>query len=568
MSAALCGCASPDLGIARESGDSSVGEVVVLDVRPIVVTGEPIVLQLEPIPGPDPAGRAVSAELDDGTRLRAEIHRVYIGAPVGPANWLAHARRWGSGSGMADADQRIFARAIDIAIVEPIPAGDARVLRIAGATAPLERRSPPDPGLIVRLAAGSPLPLGIDSPEAMVGLFAALRPGLEDPTIRWRGALLADRLESAGRRAIADRIRAVNSAGLAVNALARSIEIRWRLALDRLARIDAGLAADVLDRLTMIVSTPVGAVLPGWTPAWADSGLDAVLDDLLNQSLSDTDAAARVRAWLAGRDEFIAWVIDDAGLSAPGAGVALARAGVVDFSGRGGVAMARLENESDPGPRLTVAPYSWGVVAASGALEPGAGSMNVEYLGRSRTLSAAALALVADPPGYPIGPAFEPWSLGDWRAGSPVIAGGDRATLGLLRRRVGGEWEIYLECRTPNEKPTGDRVRLWLGPTGRPNITLVIDARGFVYDERMESPEESAPRTPITITRNADRWSCVVDLPESAIEPPGVVRIALDRLDDAGDRRTWPRPLMPGQAEPGRAMISLTRWMGFEAARD
>ncbi len=350
--------------------------------------------------------------------------------------------------------------------------------------------------------------------------------------------------------------------------MARSIEVRWRLALGRLERIDAGLASDLLARLTMIVSTPSGVVLPAWTPARADSGLDIMLEDLLNGSLSDADAAARVRAWLAGESEFLAWVVDDAGLSAPGAGVVLARAGVVDFSGRGGISQARLDGPGAEGPRLTLSPYSSAIVAASASLDPGAASISVDFRGRNVVLAVAGRALDAGPPGFRIGPALEPWSLENFRAGSPAVAGGDRATLALLRRRVGGVWEIYIECRTPPEPPPGDRVRLWLGPTGRPISTIVVDASGFLYDEQQETPDSAAPRTPIVISRGADRWSCVIDLPEPAIEPPGVVRIALDRVDDTGDRRTWPRPLLPGQAEPGRAMVSLTRWLGIDSARD
>ncbi len=573
LTLAAVGCSAGGRPIAGDDAAAAFGAISVAEARPIAVAGEPIVLFLNPIPGPDPAGRVIPAELDDGTRLRGEVHRLYIGDPIGPPNWLGHARRWAAGVVRAEqsetrSERSRFRHSIDVAIVEPIPAAGGAVLRIAGATVPLDRRGAPDPDSAARLAAGTPTPLGVDSPGAIVGLFAALQPGLEDPSIRWRGLLLADRLERAGLSSIAERIRATRPTGVAVAAVARSIEVRWRLALGRLERIDAGLAADLLARLTLIVTTPDGVAIPAWTPPRADTGLDIMLEDLLNSSLSDTDAAARVRAWLAEGAEFLAWVIDDAGLSAPGAGVVLTRAGIVDFSGRGGIAQATLDGAGAPGPRLSVAPYSPAIVAASAPIEPGAASITVEHLGSSVVLSAAGRALDAGPPGFRVGPALEPWSLETWRAGSPVVAGGDRATLALLRRRVGGAWEIYIECRTPPEPPPGDRVRLWLGPTGRPFAALVADARGFIFDELMEQPEVSAPRTPIVISRRGDRWSCVIDLPERAIEPPGVVRIALERLDDAGDRRTWPRPMMPGQIEPGRALVSLTRWLGFDPARE
>ena len=49
-------------------------------------------------------------------------------------------------------------------------------------------------------------------------------------------------------------------------------------------------------------------------------------------------------------------------------------------------------------------------------------------------------------------------------------------------------------------------------------------------------------------------------LPPHAIEPSGVLRLGVERLDERGVRSAWPRALLPWESEPGRAAIDTRGW--------
>jgi hypothetical protein len=97
---------------------------------------------------------------------------------------------------------------------------------------------------------------------------------------------------------------------------------------------------------------------------------------------------------------------------------------------------------------------------------------------------------------------------------------------------------------------------VWLGATGAPASVLRVRASGEVTDEaRFEDRTAGA-----AVTRERDRWTAIVPIPAHAIDPDGVLRIALERLDGDGGRATWPRAVLPWREEPGRVAIDLTAW--------
>jgi hypothetical protein len=51
-----------------------------------------------------------------------------------------------------------------------------------------------------------------------------------------------------------------------------------------------------------------------------------------------------------------------------------------------------------------------------------------------------------------------------------------------------------------------------------------------------------------------------VPLPDNITDPDGAVRVAIERVDAAGRRSTFPRPQLPWQTEPGRVLIDTATW--------
>ncbi|MFI4896745.1 MAG: hypothetical protein ACIARR_02850, partial [Phycisphaerales bacterium JB059] len=118
-------------------------------------------------------------------------------------------------------------------------------------------------------------------------------------------------------------------------------------------------------------------------------------------------------------------------------------------------------------------------------------------------------------------------------------------------------WRLYVECLSPDTPsglaPAGDLVRVWLGPFASPTTVLSVTRDGRVQ-------QDNAPDRWIDVGRAPDRWVFDLDLPPEAIEPDGVLRIAIERVDSAGERTSAPRRMLPWQREPGRLAIDTAAW--------
>jgi hypothetical protein len=125
---------------------------------------------------------------------------------------------------------------------------------------------------------------------------------------------------------------------------------------------------------------------------------------------------------------------------------------------------------------------------------------------------------------------------------------------------------LYLEClRTPDaslarefSNETDGYIRVWLGPAGSPSTIYTILWNGDIRDE---SPNPAPPGAiAARVAIEPKRLSCWIPLPAQAIEPSGVLRLGVERLDERGVRSAWPRAMMPWEAEPGRAAIDTRAW--------
>ncbi len=513
-----------------------------------------------PQQGPDPAGRPINIRVGD-VATSGHLYRFQID-DASSTRWLATSRAWRPVS--SDSAPARFST-IDILIVSP-PNNAQGNLLYEGEIVQVQWCDEPHLETS-RLFALSPAPAALRSPAGQSQLFQSLAPALQDPTERWRVRLLADRLRASGFEILADRLDQISLGSEALETVATTLELQWRRGLDRLVAADPVMAREVAEALTRI-ATVNGLVRPTWTPAVVTGlagGVDRLFSDLLDEKLSIATLLARVDAWLDTQPRAVAWVMDDAGAADPNGGLALSRAGVVDLAGRGGMAQAEF-NEDRPGPGVMVTPLGGASIVASESMAMSAIPMRISLGDWSVERQVVAGALGAQPPGMPLSPFLQPWTLSTWLVGSPIPAPRDEATAALLVRRVDGAWEIRLECRTPtSELPAGDMVRLWFGSSRQPRAILRIDPRGFIIDELEPVGEDESPtRTPVVIQRGDDRWSCIIDLPPEMIEAGSMVRLGLERRQADGTRSLWPRPVLPEQDQPGRALIRLDHWFGSQ----
>jgi len=435
--------------------------------------------------------------------------------------------------------------------VELPPAAAGRALKLDGAALPVAWIAPPPP---VTDAARAPR---VDAgQEAIRALGDALRPLLSDPFNRWRVSIIAERFNAAALWG-ADHPGAMPDPAL--EALARQVEDRWRAAIERVRRADADRAAQLAATMTVVILSPQGALLPAWS--LDESGEGLLRQRLLDPATSDSAAVESAQRWLHEQPPVV-WVIDD---SAPGPSLTrigadgrdrsvpsrLALIGIAERNGSARVASAaaadvaaRNATQLRPHQSATLTfefpveglPSTAGVVRADGW---------------SRPVVLLAEPVACRPPGLLAGPMWPQWSGPTWQASTPEIPAASESAIVLVQRSAAGDgWEAYIECRTIGAPRPEDAVRVWVGPYGAPSGVIEVRAR------------DGAARS---VRVMEDRWSALTSIPQSWIPPDEQLRVGVERVTPDGRRFSWPRPLMPEQKEPARAVVDLRTWGSMSA---
>ncbi len=374
------------------------------------------------------------------------------------------------------------------------------------------------------------------SAESLRALGELLREEDGDPLRRWRVRLMLDRWSA--ERLWVDRPSGELDSRV-LEALALQNEWRWRAALTALGRTGPDTAADVLARLTAVVLSPDGVLLPAWP--LDDSEAARLRAVLLRAGSDDDDRLNEAQAWLASLAPAVAWVVDDGVVVESARRV---RTAVAELTGKRARVSVTPEGATAEDSRMveeheTIVVTTEAAVGAR-AVEP----MKVQAGRWGGRAAFRATALGVSPPGLTIGPLLPQWRMAGWLGGTPGEADADWTTAGLLHKSESGDgWEVYVECRVAAgaENPGGDVVRVYWGAAG--SAERVIEVRAGVV---------------------GDRWSATVPLPAEAIGADGTVRLSIERVDARGARSSWPRPVMPGEAEPARALIDLKGWGELE----
>lgn len=440
---------------------------------------------------------------------------------------------------------------------------------------------------------------------------AMLDPLLASPIERWRAESLRRALEGDGprppRAAAPGRVRVERPARPGdeiVDALAAQTATRWHIALGRLSSLDQSLALDLARRLMGVIrfnDADPGAAAGGGgvlAPVWPESelALAALLDELLDPGVSGLRRTERARAFLAEQPAAGAWVLDDAGRSEAISGRTLATIAVANLGREPALASVRASAGGPTAPDLRpLAPRRADTLLAALPADPperqldpaeavrraltGA-EVEVRLGARTQRLRALAEPGPAFPPGLRAAPFFPDWTMAAWRrhateAGAqpstlpPPTADPAWSTAALVRKTDAG-WEVLVECAVVDEPGPGEAVRLWFGAFRQPAAVLLVRPDGTLIDQtaaaRRGNPDrpstsgEAAKPAAVRIARETDRWFAWVPVPAGAIEPTQRLRLAIERTDARGLRTAWPRPMLPWQTEPGRALIDLSAW--------
>lgn len=548
---------------AERIEDGALVRVAPVEGRVDAIAGRTLVATVDVSPlviNPDAAdpNRALTGlipvTLDDGRVLAGEIHRVRVRPSSGRRTWLAQPAFWDARSSREysvleaasldpNADPGFWIVTADLpadAPAGPVRIGTERFPVVWRESWRAPRRAAPARPVTPRQRESLDL----------------LRPASASPPDRWRLQLLADR-----RAPGAPSLAALVNASLghpALDALAGALTDRWRVAISLVGDADPELAGRLATNLSRVVFDG-DLVVPAWPADATDTS--RLLDRLLDPTQTPDGRAEFARAWLDEQARAIAWTIDDAGVRRPGSGINPVRVGVAELSGETALASAETP-DGRRGPQVALSPFEIAQVVVA-VTERDAPNLLRVQIGETVTgVPVIASPAPAQPPGARLGPLAPTLTVRDWLGGAEAAPDPAWAAAGLLAKDPGEDsWSLYLECRTPVDyfmRASGadDIVRVWLGASGAPASVLRVRASGEVTDEvRFEDLTEEA-----VVERERDRWTAIVPIPLHAIDPDGVLRIGLERLDGDGGRATWPRAVLPWREAPGRVAIDLTAW--------
>lgn len=419
-----------------------------------------------------------------------------------------------------------------------------------------------------------------------------LRLEAADPRILWRARLLnvpTPRPTNATPIPFAPTPDLIESPddGQFMERLADQTAMFWRVGLAALAAADANVARLVVDELTLIVEIEAGG-RKRLAPAWATADeAAALLTRLLQHRAQPRRLVAVANEWLRSRPAACAWVVDDAGLLDGNSSVPLVRVGVANLGATRALVSAKGVIDVAVPEMVAVSPRSATTmpVAPLATLAPADGSperwgIEVRCGEWTGVVDAQRRHLAAIPPGLTIGALALDHAAPAWSRSAALMqvpGGGDSpreipALVGRLVRDagpggvgVGSGWSLYLEAeRSTSERQT---IRVWFGSSGAaaaivtaelPEITAIPESGEGSATVRFPGRSE-APLAGARVVPGDGRWTVRLPIPNSAIERPGRLRLAIEHVR-SHVRSTWPRAQFPWQAEPGRASIDLTKW--------
>lgn len=287
----------------------------------------------------------------------------------------------------------------------------------------------------------------------------------------------------------------------------------WQAGLDRVERRSPGVAQEIRERLTALSTERRGAVqarVAAWI-AEADS-LNTLLGVLVDASRTDDQVVETALTWLRAQSPLTCWIESDDGASVR---IVALNAGAEDAV----VQLTWMESPAMPPLALRVPAHGIGrqsvdrppelmpdLLTRTGSPLPG--TLLLQWNDWKRRVLIGPARFTPRPPGFPLGVLLPSMRLADaQRSGLPPVPEPWRTTASLRKRF--GRWEIFAECLRPS--PTElDELEVLVGQGDRV-------ARVRVREQGDPTIEGAESLPPPVISRGsfADRWRCVIELPEA-----------------------------------------------------
>jgi hypothetical protein len=553
--AVMIASTSVALGAVAPAGAEPVRGVRSTDVAPIAVRGGVLMVPLEAERDGDGWPQVIELKPIVGDPIVGLVAWVYPVAPTRTRQWSSDPRGLAVRA-VEPTDDSAEPAAGSPFLLAPLPHEGSGPLRLGVQTLHPRWRDHANP----------PVGHGWPARRALELSRGPDRPDPDSPFEYWRWVLLAERLGMEPPP--------VHTYGPAGELVAMHYAELWMLGLARLAEIDPGAAERCRDLLTEIC-------LDGSQPfaAWVidPATVGGLLALLLNDDRPAGQIAEAAREWADYQDV----IVIRTGSPRPGH-VAVAIANPLGepiamrfqwVGERRLAAAATLE----PG-RLTrvVIPQpaddAPGAPTDLGHREAQVHVLIIDSAGRQQRMTFRVGDLPARPPGFAFTALRQPMTLAEAEAGWQPGLSPQRATTAQFRK-IGGRWELFIECRRPNRSQSS---RDLMAVSGLQDLRGV-EAVTVLFGDLGGGPILTVPETgwhrvfrgdhdgTLEVHRRSyhDRWFCRVVVPESWLTEAGgrVVRIGLVRTHgDGAELETAPYATLPWAMDPGRAPISLDTW--------
>lgn len=527
--------------------------------------------------------------LDDGTPLISALRWITVrpGTPVNDArpaavaSWLPPPGVWSTHT-TPPTDPAMAMTVLAIQLPEN---AQGHALLLGPRRLTLHWLTPPA-GLDSRALAGltSPVPVSIRQAKSLLDYTKSER---LSPVRRWRYRLLMTGLNPAE---LPPQVpgEPITFADPVLEALAAQTEARWTTAITGLARIDTGLAQELIGRLCAVAQVNPFTVVPVWPTDQSD--LDALLAELLNPESGPLTRAAAAENWLRRQDPALSWTIDPAAERDGAIDQTVVWIEVLNRIARPILASSAWLDiaEREVGPRPELVPIGpWAardmrLTVLPDAIRRERTTVGAEVQSALLSIDAGTFPLrklipldrhFPRPPRMTLGPLLPDVSLIQLLSGSSGgLVDSAWSTTAALYRGVPDDlrdaqspgraaWILYVESRRP-EGIAGsgqpDAVRIHAGPRSSPAMILRVDETGRI--DREDARGQAGFSASARVIREQSRWIAIITLPGDTIEEGQLLRLGLERTDARGVHSAWPVASLPWQESPGRAVFELSSW--------
>jgi hypothetical protein len=425
---------------------------------------------------------------------------------------------------------------------------------------------------------------GLDWPATLTAdqrrdqtLMAMLAPLSRSPLTRWRYRLLTDGLEPAQDA----RLENVQFSDPVLEALAQQQEACWRHGLAKIKQAEP-IAKEtdashlVTHSLSRLIAVPSGDSTI-WLPCWVEdtATLAQLLNDLVAPNLSPSAAAERARTYAELVPSLIAVGVDDAAALHPATGAPMPLVLALHLGDRPVTLASRMIDRegraNSPGSDLTLvmpdhAAWISHVSLSTQADRNSTTSLRIESGLRRINIPIQTNAQAVTPPGLTLTPFFADWRQDDVLRDvpRPRVHPGLTATLSFRSSARADDapdspsgWVLLFERRVMaqlRDSGADESITLVWGPR-QAESRLTLSRKGPTNEVSAASAPQSR-----SVVDASGHWYVEVLLPNSMIERDGVARIGMMWTDGQGVRASWPRPALPMERSPGRALLNLNAW--------